>query len=39
MGIDGKRAALAAATGMIGLAAMPAQAQDTSPEGCVRAYT
>lgn len=39
MGIDGRRAALAAAAGMIGLAAMPALAQDTSPEGCVRAYT
>jgi hypothetical protein len=39
MGIDGMRLALAAAAGMIGLAGMPAQAQDTSPEGCVRAYT
>ena len=38
MGVDGKRAALAAAAGMIGLAATPALAQDTSPEGCVRAY-
>ncbi|MGV3553982.1 MAG: hypothetical protein ACO1OD_01870 [Croceibacterium sp.] len=38
MGIDGKRVALATAAGMIGLAATPALAQDTSPEGCVRAY-
>jgi hypothetical protein len=39
MGIDGMRLALAAAAGMIGLAAMPAQAQDTSPENCIHAYS
>jgi hypothetical protein len=39
MGMYGMSLALAAAAGIIGLAAMPAQAQDTSPENCVHAYS